>query len=719
MPFLWLDPKKYPQRVSAPTTTFVPRENFTYTLAQFTKTVTCPHTGKPHTVRIDTIFADTCFRLFVNGQYVGSGPVSAGGDYGNTRPMPIQYTNHYEFTVDADEVTFLVDVHTPGDVMTDYSCGRGGFFFAGSVDGEPVESDESWLTRVNGQYPAMGVFDATKPAGEWEKPHVLRPDECPWHLETPDIPMMTEHIVTPAGQSTTTENGNTVIHAWFDRIYSLYPIFRITKTSDGPATVRVGIHENRLRDSGEEIITVTERETIVRGLRIWSTGEVLMICPPGVTVELSGSYVHYPTDTAPTGTFRCSDEALNQMYGIGAFTLEMCRQTLHLDSPHHQETLGCTGDYAIEALMTRATFGDMRLARLDLRRTADYLRMTGGYMFHTTYSLIWAMMLDDYAAFTGDGGFVKDCIPALDVLLGHFAAAIGEHGVIEKPLNYMFVEWGKVDGYAMHHPPMALGQTALNAFYQGALRAAVRLYRIAGLPEKAVDCVKAGDAHKKACRAAFYDEEFGVFRDGFTKAEADYEPNEWLPANAEKVYHTRHANTLAVLYGLVDGGEARALMERILTNETLDGTTELEIQPYFMHYVMEAVWKTGLFAEYGLPLLHLWDKQAAASPRGMKEGWGAFNGDRSHAWGATPVYQLPVRLLGFELLKPDEFTLKPDRHGLDWVEIAIPTPGLVIPDGLIRCTMRYDDAFIVTVPDNWIEIAPLHYKRRNEGNAAF
>ena len=94
--------------------------------------------------------------------------------------------------------------------------------------------------------------------------------------------------------------------------------------------------------------------------------------PPGVETAISLSYARYPVDAENEGYFRCSDEMLNRICEVGKFTLEMCRQSLHLDSPLHQETLGCTGDYAIEALMTRAAFGDMRLTRLDLLRTADY-----------------------------------------------------------------------------------------------------------------------------------------------------------------------------------------------------------------------------------------------------------------------------------------------------------------------------------------------------------
>lgn len=50
----------------------------------------------------------------------------------------------------------------------------------------------------------------------------------------------------------------------------------------------------------------------------------------------------YPV--AEEGTFNCSDRLLNQIYDAGKYTLKICQQDYHLDSPIHQEALGCTGD---------------------------------------------------------------------------------------------------------------------------------------------------------------------------------------------------------------------------------------------------------------------------------------------------------------------------------------------------------------------------------------
>ena len=91
--WLWLDPVRHPDRVKAPCTEFQLKDDDLFTLAEFTKTVSLPRTGRPHRLTVDAIFADTKFRLTVNGRYIGTGPVAAGGDWGNTLPMPKQYAN--------------------------------------------------------------------------------------------------------------------------------------------------------------------------------------------------------------------------------------------------------------------------------------------------------------------------------------------------------------------------------------------------------------------------------------------------------------------------------------------------------------------------------------------------------------------------------------------------------------------------------------------------
>ena len=118
-----------------------------------------------------------------------------------------------------------------------------------------------------------------------------------------------------------------------------------------------------------------------------------------------------------------------------------------------------------------------------------------------------------------------------------------------------------------------------------------------------------------------------------------------------------------------------------------------------MHFVLDAVWKMGLFEEYGLKLLSMWKPLAAECDKGLKEGWFApqedYSFDHSHAWGGTPAYQLPARLLGFKMLKPgfEQIELSPRLYGLDWFKIIMPTP-----KGLLSVSLNKGEAPRISAP---------------------
>ena len=693
--FLWLDPAAHPGADVNPTTVFAPApEGFSFRAVEFIKTVRRPR-SYPGTLTV-TAFADPKFRLWVGGAYVGTGPVAAGGDYANTLPMPKQYVNRWDVPVAGNTVELRVLVWTGCGVMTDYSTGKCGFILSAEEGDELLAvTDETWTVRELPGFVSLGAYDFTAPTGEEEAPAVVK---GPWNLADPGLPPLQETEILPDTLAREVFAGLVTLRASFERIYSAYLILKIENPLSAPAVVRVGVDELRAPKPDHLRVTVPAGETVVvRSLRMYSVGWMTVSAPVGVEAEAHLSYVRYPVDPANEGWFRCSDEGLNRIYEIGKFTLEMCRQTLHLDSPTHQETLGCTGDYAIEAAMTRMTFGDERLTRLDLLRTADLLLMTDGRMFHTSYSLIWVRMLADYVRRTGDRGCAEACYPAMETLLARFRTYLGERGVIETPPNYMFVDWANIDGFQLHHPPMALGQTVLNAFWSDALRAAEELCRTLGKIREARRLKDERERHRGAFNREFYDFEKNLYRDGWPKDEGDPAPGDWLPENPAKTYYSRHANTLAVLFGMIRGKAARALMERIVTEDALDEGTAIDVQPYFMRYVLLAVWKTGLFSAHGIRLLHLWDRVIEECPKGLAEGWGDFHGDHSHAWGGAPVIEMPLRFTGFRMLRSGwrKFRLDPRLWGTDGFDAAIPTPwGLLrVKAGPYGTTVDVPDAF--------------------------
>lgn len=621
--------------------------------------------------------ADSCYNLHINDEFIGIGPAAAGGDFLCVGAAPKHYADLYDINLSDKNINSLfisAKVRLLPEMLTDYSRGHGGFFLSGVVtfvDGstEKIETDSKWKAKRDEGYNGFMSYDSRLR----EKPYYLAFNASEisdiWDLEDSHIPPRTynkvfeKEVKVGVGKTETFEYE-------LDKIYGVFPVLN----SYGMCSVTLKMSELK----GQ---TVTEEKAFFDGnggeyfsFRMHSASMVTLIVENTdeidvkVTLKLIAPW--YPVENE--GSFLTSNEGLNKVFDVCKHTLKICRQTLHLDSTKHQELLACTGDYNIESLMTMFCFGDMRLAEFDLMRTADWLVANNGVMFHTTYSLIWVQMLRNVYMITGRKEILLYCKKALEVLLERFEKYIGENEIIDNPPDFMFVDWTVIDGFSMHHPPKALGQTVLNCYYYKALTDASAIYSFIGEEESALLINKKAEKFRADFRKVFFDEDKKLCFDGLgTPYGGGYH---YHPANVDKKYFSKYPNILASLYGLFDEELSKDILERIIFDETLQ-----DIQPYFMHYLLDAVRKYNLFDKYGMKLLERWVPVVDECSKGLAEGWIApeesYSFDHSHAWGGTPAYQMPMAITGLEILEPGmkKIRFNPSLYGLDFAEIKIPT----------------------------------------------
>ena len=130
-----------------------------------------------------------------------------------------------------------------------------------------------------------------------------------------------------------------------------------------------------------------------------------------------------------------------------------------------------------------------------------------------------------------------------------------------------------------------------------------------------------------------------------------------------------------------------------MTAKMMTDRSLLQPQPYFMHFVFEALHRTGYFGRYGFGLMKRWEDLAEEHPAGLKECWNC--GDYSHAWGGTPAYQLTRSVLGITPLEPGfrKVRIAPEFGPLTFAEGDVPTI-----HGMIH--VKYDGKTVtVTLPD--------------------
>ncbi|MBQ8893535.1 MAG: hypothetical protein IJ043_03905 [Clostridia bacterium] len=653
---IWLDREKHPAYQVSPAMTWLKGEEHRYAMAEFQRTYTFEK--KPCRLRL-RVSGDAQYRLYLNGSFIGLGPASAGGDFLMKKPLSWCFADVYELDCGKD-LQFFAQVQLQPQVLTEVTGGRGSFFLEGTVifaDGskETFSADESWQVRHNPRYADFCIYDETLLPGEWERPEVY---EDPRQVLEYPLPHPERSVVYPDIRQIPLSSGNK-IRVEFDRIYSAYPAF----TATGPCKVKLYVTEGEGLRILEETVTLAEAGEY-RSFRMHSIGEITLEVLSGEG-ELYPYIIYSRYPVKQEGRFECSDEELTKLYEVCKWTLQICRQTLHLDSPRHQELLACTADYYIETMMTAMTYGDLRLAALDIRRTARWLEENDGEMFHTTYSLVWVQWLEFVYQYTAEKELLEDCYPALKILLERFHSYL-EDGVVGKAPSYMFVDWVVTEGYSMHHPPKSLGQTVLNAFYYKALTTAAGLAGIADWPEEKLWAERAAQL-KENFNRLFYDGERYI--DGLPGAVT---PWKFMPQNPPIRHCSRYANALAALYDLAPKKER---LIRMAADETVDLQ---QVQPYFMHYILQAVTENGLWED--LHLFDRWRPLIRECEKGLQEGWykpePTYSFDHSHAWGGTPAYHLPLIFTGLKMLEPGwkRISLAPRLWGLEYAAVEIPTP---------------------------------------------
>lgn len=689
--WIWLPQDKYKDNQSCDTSYHIHRANKQFCVAQFKKQYCFSKTVERIML---TTGGDTVFCLSLNGRVIENGPVCSGGDFDCFGPTPFSYTQNYQVEVFEKTLCFEAAVQLGPTVLCDYSCGHGGFFLEGKVifsDGtyEEIGTDSDWLCRIDRRYPNRHTYDETVENDSFVQ---ADSDLTQRNLKPSEIPLMSEGKIFPQNGKTLRVMPKETVTAefLFDKIYAAY----ICIETDGAAEVSARFFELPEQKNDEDCYTLKFSSTAkFRSMRYKSVGGIeLTVKNDGdKAINISPYIIETCFPITEQGSFCCSDREIDDVYNLCRHTLRICRQTIHLDSPRHQEPLACTGDYLIETMMTAFTFGDMRLSRFDVKRTADLLVQNDGVLFHTSYSLLWIQMLWAVYEFTADDGLLKYCLPALNALLSKFNSYIGQNGLIEYAPNYMFLDWLEVDGYTLHHPPKYLGQSALCMFYYGALKTAQSIYTVCGKEQTAKEIEIKAENLKTAINNLLFDRYFGIYFDGLP-TENEVPENKWLPKNRASRHFSKHSNVLAALYGVCDNGAE--LLRRVLSDDSL-----IDMQPYFMHFALDAIEKYDLFSEYGLPIIEKYKVMARECDKGLKEGWFApkdYSFDHSHAWGGTPACQLPKAFLGFRMLSAGfrKISLRPRLFGLAFADISVPTPF-----GILSCKMENGKKPIVNVPD--------------------
>lgn len=415
----------------------------------------------------------------------------------------------------------------------------------------------------------------------------------------------------------------------------------------------------------------------------------------------------YPVEER--GSFSSSDELLNRIWEVGAWTVRLNMEDAYTDCPW-RERGQWWGDARVEALVNYYAFGDLKLIRRGLRMIAQSQTAEGwtkgihptdwSYAILPTFTLLWIISLHDYLEHSGDLELVRELFPAVERAIAAFAPSHSEHGLLRNVPHWLFVDWADVG---------TSGESAsINTLYHGALRATARLaaalgdhHRSAGFDGLAADI-------RSAINRYLWDPERGCYHDSRANGELTGRISE-------------QANCWAIVFDVADreqtSGIIRAVFERDLAT-VHTGT------PYFGFYVLQALAKAGGDARMLDYLRSRWKSMLDWGATTWWENWEPI-GSFCHGWSAGPTMILQSEILGVKPAKPgwDEVLVAPHTGDISRARGIVPTPhGEVsvewISEKEFSLVVTTPVPGFVRLPPAFREVAPLPpgTERRRSGD---
>ncbi len=329
---------------------------------------------------------------------------------------------------------------------------------------------------------------------------------------------------------------------------------------------------------------------------------------------------------SPTRSYAGQDPKLQALYEISLRTLENCMMETYMDCPYYEQ-LQFAMDTRLEALYTYAVGGDTRLAKkalLDFHYGMLPEGLTPGkypsayLQVLSTFSLHYIYMMAEYLEETKDLALIREIACDADRILDYYDRKIGAYGLVGRLTPWEFVDWQE-DWAVLAGTPRALlygPSTIINLMFLYALLDAEKLMNALGRTGLASEYRTRREKLCARIMECCYDAEKGLFREG--------------PAFRQ---YTCHAQAWAVLCGLFEGEEAKALLRRARADESVLKCSFSTAFEWF-----RALELTGMKAEImeelsdWTALLDLHCSCCPETPKGARSD--------CHAWSALPLYVL-------------------------------------------------------------------------------
>ena len=251
-------------------------------------------------------------------------------------------------------------------------------------------------------------------------------------------------------------------------------------------------------------------------------------------------------------------------------------------------------------------------------------------------------MLRDYYMYRNDSRFVAGKLPGVEQVLSFFNRYQQADGSLKGAPYWEFTDWANGKDWNAGTPPIGAqgNSSVLDMQLLWAYQIAARLENDLGSKEFAAKYERLAAQLKATIRNKYWVAAKNLYAD-----------------RPEKDVYSQHANALAILTGVAEGEQAKAISNKLLTDTTL-----VQASIYFKYYVYQAMIKTGHGNDY-VNWLDIWRDNIKMGMTTWAE-MSDISASRSdcHAWGASPNIELYRTLLGIDSEAPGFKKVKIEPH---------------------------------------------------------
>ncbi len=396
------------------------------------------------------------------------------------------------------------------------------------------------------------------------------------------------------------------------------------------------------------------------------------------SIRLDGIY--YPVKYQ--GFFRSSDDKLNRMWMVGAYTAHLCMQDDVWDAPKRDRGRWM-GDLDVSGRTIEDVFDDHFLMEETLDRLLGEAPVTHHVDGIAGYSAFWITGETEYYRHTGSRKQLERVHDRLVELMHYMETELDDRNLyVNSSKAFPFVDWSP----ELQADTPELRRATQLEYYDG-FRDGIYLLRELGDAQNADQFQKRADELKSAAQKFLLD-----------------------PSGS---FGTRwQTNAYAVLSDVAGPSQYDAIWRNSLSSVGRIKYNALIITPYYNYYVISAMAKMGRRAEALDWIRQYWggmiDEGATSFWEGYDPSWykqdfhaalladdsAGYQASLAHGWSSGVTPWLMEQVLGIQSRGAgfSQVDIRPDLLDLTWAEGGEPTPR-----GMLKVDIRKDGGYKTTI----------------------